>query len=197
MVEENRDNRRSNNVSNTRRGFFGSIAVVLTGLTSQFVLAQKPAGSNNTDHVRSSGSSTFQERMNSAGIDERMQLIYKYRQQREQEFIESLRKDLDIPEPEWVLVQPRLEAVYNLKHPTVPMGRTSGQAATEEQRIRNELRECLDDKQSPTDRIKASLQAYRIAKEKTRQELTAAQGKLREVLILRQEALLVLRGLLE
>lgn len=46
-------------------------------------------------------------------------------------------------------------------------------------------------------KIKAALSAYRAAREKAEENLAAAQKELREVLTLRQEAILVATGLLK
>ncbi len=47
------------------------------------------------------------------------------------------------------------------------------------------------------DQIKARLGALRSAKEKAQQELATAQHSLRQLMTLRQEAVLVLNGLLD
>ena len=47
------------------------------------------------------------------------------------------------------------------------------------------------------DQIKAKLTALRAAREQARRELATAQRSLRQLLTLRQEAHLVLRGLLD
>ncbi len=188
-----------------RRVLVSSSAVLVAFITGslngqsagQSTSERRPVGSNLLSRDRSDKIKASLAQMRNADQDDRTRIMMQFRMERQQEYIESLRKELDIPEQEWALVRPRLEAVYNLKHPVVPMGGTKGPAVSEAQRIRTELRQCLDDKQSPTDRIQASLQAFRAAQEKTRQKLVAAQAKLREVLTLRQEARLVLRGLLE
>ncbi len=60
-----------------------------------------------------------------------------------------------------------------------------------------ELREVLGDKDAKADEIKAKLTALRAAKEQSRQELVKARENLRQIMTLRQEAVLVLNGLLE
>ena len=56
------------------------------------------------------------------------------------------------------------------------------------------LREVLDKDDPSTDQIRAKLTALRAAKESARQKLAAAQKDLRDVLTLKQEALLCLMG---
>jgi Spy/CpxP family protein refolding chaperone len=65
-----------------------------------------------------------------------------------------------------------------------------------EQRTR-ELREVLADKEAKPEEIKAKLTAFRAAKEQARQELVKARQDLRQLMTLRQEAVLVVNGLLD
>jgi hypothetical protein len=64
-------------------------------------------------------------------------------------------------------------------------------------RSKGELRQMLANKGAPADQIKARLTALRVAQEQSRQELTKARRNLRQLLTLRQEAALVLNGLLD
>ena len=59
------------------------------------------------------------------------------------------------------------------------------------------LRELLQDEKAPVDQIKARLTALRAAKQRAVQQLMNARQGLRELLTLRQEAVLVLNGLLD
>jgi hypothetical protein len=59
------------------------------------------------------------------------------------------------------------------------------------------LQTLLDDENATSGEIKTKLAALRKAREKSKQELIAAQRELRELLTLRQEATLVVMGLLE
>ncbi len=65
-----------------------------------------------------------------------------------------------------------------------------------EQRSR-ELRELLQADKAEVEQIKAKLAAYRAAKNKANQELAAARQSLRQIMDLRQEAVLVVNGLLD
>jgi hypothetical protein len=55
----------------------------------------------------------------------------------------------------------------------------------------------VQDQKAPGDQIKARLTALRAAKERAVQQLINARQGLRQLLTLRQEALLVLNGLLD
>jgi predicted negative regulator of RcsB-dependent stress response len=61
----------------------------------------------------------------------------------------------------------------------------------------SELRELLRKEGSEADQIKAKLTALRAAKGKEAQELATAKQSLRQLMSLRQEAELVLSGLLD
>ncbi|OHB64352.1 MAG: hypothetical protein A2Y77_00110 [Planctomycetes bacterium RBG_13_62_9] len=60
-----------------------------------------------------------------------------------------------------------------------------------------ELRELLRDEKAPAEQIKAELTALRAAKEEANRELITARQNLRQVMTVRQEAQLVLHGLLD
>jgi peptidoglycan hydrolase CwlO-like protein len=59
------------------------------------------------------------------------------------------------------------------------------------------LRTTLDNKDAKADDIKAALKAVREAREKVKEQLTKAQGEVRELVTARQEAELLLLGLLD
>lgn len=71
-----------------------------------------------------------------------------------------------------------------------------GQEPTAVDNASDALQTTLENASATPDDIKAKLTALRTAKEKARQELATAQKELREVLTLRQEAQLVLMGML-
>jgi hypothetical protein len=70
---------------------------------------------------------------------------------------------------------------------------SSGPVATAAQ----DLRTLLENKDANADQIKAKLEALRAARAKVKDELTVAQKDLRELLTVRQEAVLVEMGLLD
>jgi outer membrane protein TolC len=76
------------------------------------------------------------------------------------------------------------------------MGRNEQPKTELEQRSR-ELRELLRGDKTDVDQIKAKLTAFRAAKDKANQQLAGARQTLRQLMSLRQEAVLVLNGLLD
>jgi hypothetical protein len=68
---------------------------------------------------------------------------------------------------------------------------------TEVEKIQEELQTMLDNTSATPDQIKAELTKLRAAREKTKQELAKAQQDLRQVLTVRQEAQLILMGMLD
>jgi len=138
------------------------------------------------------------ERMrNAESAEERQQIMNEQMAWQRQQAIENLKKQLGLSDREWAVVKPRLQAVYDLTHPRPPMmGRPEPPKTEVEQRSR-ELRELLRDEKAAADQIRTKLAAFRAAKERAVQQLTKARQSLRQVMTLRQEALLVLNGLLD
>ena len=68
---------------------------------------------------------------------------------------------------------------------------------TEVEKIQLALQTTLENTSATPDTIKQQLTQLRAAKEKAKQDLAKAQQDLRQVLTLRQEAILVLMGLLD
>jgi hypothetical protein len=131
------------------------------------------------------------------GMEERLRMMQERSVLRHQQAIEDLREQLRVSGQEWKVIKPRLEAVYNLVRPLPRMGTASDRKPTEVEQKGSELRGLLRNEGAPADQIKAGLTALRAAKERARQELATAQQNLRQILTLRQEALLVLNGLLD
>ena len=70
-------------------------------------------------------------------------------------------------------------------------------AALRVAQLMGELRVLVSNKETKPEEIKAKLTALRSAKVQARQELSQVQKSLRQLMTLRQEAVLVLNGLLE
>jgi hypothetical protein len=139
----------------------------------------------------------FGERMRNASPEERMKIMQEQRLQQHQRAIEDLKGQLEISDKEWPVVKPRVEKVYNLVHPLRSMGAGSEQPRTEVDKASSELRELLRNDSAAADQVKAKLAALRAAKQKTAQDLATARQSLRQLMTLRQEALLVLNALLD
>jgi predicted nucleic acid-binding Zn ribbon protein len=122
---------------------------------------------------------------------------------------DMMKERLEISDEEWKVVEPRLRKVMDLSRDVrfggMGMfsrdGRMGGRRADSQQnsaeKAQQELRETLEKDTVAPELIKAKLTALREAREKLRLELITAQQELSEVLTLKQEAQLVLMGILE
>ncbi|MCI0498157.1 MAG: hypothetical protein L0Y36_00545 [Planctomycetales bacterium] len=140
----------------------------------------------------------------------------------QQRMMEAMKTRLGITkDAEWVIIEPRLSKVMTLSRSASNMGgmmrgmmgrggmdrsgrrpdiagRQDTQAPEDPvQKASDSLQEALDKPDVSPDEIKTKLQAFREAREKAQQELAKARQELQEVLTLRQEAQLVLMGMLD
>lgn len=135
----------------------------------------------------------FWERIDNAGsTEERLKITRDWHVQRVQA---KVNKELGISAEEWAVIQPRLAAVLNLSQ--APFGQGDTPAALRVAQGYNDLMVLLQNKEAKPEEIKAKLTALRAAREQARQELSKAQQNLRQLMTLRQEAVLVLNGLLD
>ncbi len=138
-------------------------------------------------------------------------------QQFRQRMQDQMRQQLGATEEEWKVLQPRIEKVQQLQREAQggfrgagrfggrgqrPGGAAQPEGAPERQQSDVEkkseaLRSLLDDQASNAGAIKAALDALRTAREKAQQDLAAARKELRAVVTVRQEARLVLQGVLD
>jgi len=139
----------------------------------------------------------YAERMRDASPEERMRLMQEQRVQQHQRAIEDLKEQLGVSDKEWAVIKPRVEKVYNLMHPLPQIRAGNERPRTEVEQRSGELRELLRKEEAAADQIKAKLTALRAAKQKAAQELATAKQDLRQLMTLRQEAELVLSGLLD
>ncbi len=137
------------------------------------------------------------------------QRMDEFRQQAQ----ERLKEALGVNDEEWKVFQPKLEKVQTLNRQLRfgMMGRMFGRmrrggepppAMPEEpqsdlEKKSSDLQQLLQNTETKPEDIKTALVAYREARTKATEELTKAQKELQEVLTVRQEAQLVLMGLLE
>lgn len=131
---------------------------------------------------------------------------------------ERMREQLGASQEEWKVLQPRIEKVQQLQRQVRggfrAFGRRMGRRGrrpgegqrpegaaereqTEVEKKTEALRNLLEDEASGAGAIKAALGALRKARQKAQQELVAARKQLRGVVTVRQEAQLVLMGMLE
>jgi hypothetical protein len=134
---------------------------------------------------------------------------------------QRLREQLGATEQEWKVLGPRVMTVAQLRRDASGFGRggmfggfgrgrggpqggrpggrrdAPERELTEVEKASEQLRTLLDDTSAKPEDIKKQLTVLRASKEKARQKLAAAQQELRKVVTMRQEALLVLMGMLE
>ena len=126
-----------------------------------------------------------------------------------QRYLDHIKEALGVGDKEWGAIQPALEEVVNLsrdiggggmfgrrgRHTEAPENAKEPQSAVA--KAEQELRTTLENKAATPDEIKAKVTALRDAREKAKKELTTSKEALREMLTPRQEAQLVLMGILE
>ena len=136
---------------------------------------------------------------------------------------QRLQETLGATDQEWTLLRPRVMKVSELNQdlqsgarglmmllgsggfgggPGGRLGqflganRFDGQELSDVQKIQQELKKTLENTSSTSEQLKKQLTKLRSAKEKTKQELAKAQQELRQIVTIRQEAMLVLMGIL-
>jgi len=188
-------------VAISRRAAIASSAVVALCAMSGGALGQEGGFSGLPKEIqeRMAKSREFSERMRNASSEEERAKIMEERGAWERtRAIEDIRGQLEVADQEWSVLKPRVEAVYKLVHPQPQFGGPGNMGPMSPvDRSKGELRQMLANKDAPADQIKAKLTALRVAQEHSRQELTKARQNLRQLLTLRQEAALVLNGLLD
>ena len=192
----------------SRRLALRSSGLALLGVLSGSVLSQtenqegsekRPAAQPSKGSQKNADKAkAFIERMQNPGNGAgRPQAISEQFARQRQMAFESLRNQLRVSDQEWAVIKPRLLVVYDLVRPAIPMmGRNEPPKSELEQRSRD-LRELLQADKAEADQIKAKLTAFRTAKEKANQQLAGARQSLRQLMTLRQEAVLVVNGLLD
>lgn len=166
----------------------GLVAVVLVGqaLSQERARPERPEGRRDfqaQQRARPDAMRNFQDRM-----------------------LERMKETLEAGDEEWQVLKPRIEKVLTLSRQTRSMagfarrgrpqeGEATGQQ-TQVEKAQQELRTVLENKEAKPEEIKQKLTALREAMEKAKQELAKAQQELREILSVRQEAQMVLMGLL-
>ncbi len=188
----------------SRRAVMGSSGLMLLGFLSGSAFGQERGRESEREgpprkmQERIEQSRAFSERLRNAGsMEERMKIMAERSAWERKRAVERLKDELGISDKDWPVVKPRIEAVYNLVHPQPRFGPGDREPRTEVEHRSSELRELLRDEETGADAIKAKLTALRAAKEKARQGLAAAQKNLRQLMTIRQEAVLVLNELLD
>ena len=134
-------------------------------------------------------------------------------EQMRQRMVERMKETLEVKDEEWKVLEPRITKVFSLmlqtrgrffrgrrfqgqRRPDSEQASRTERQQSKVEKAQNELRTILENKDAKTAEIKQKLKALREAQEKAKQELAKAQEELRGVLTLRQEAQLVLMGIL-
>jgi hypothetical protein len=188
-----------------RRKVVTSCVLVLPGVLSALALGRESAerkegsGPSKDFLERMEQSRVFSERMRSASsMEERTKIMEERDAWERARAVDDLKRQLEVSDQEWSVIKPRVEAVYNLMHPQPQFsGPGNTRPANPVDRGKGELREVLGDKNAPAEQIKAKLTALRAAQVNVNQELAKARQNLRQIMTLRQEATLVLNGLLD
>jgi Spy/CpxP family protein refolding chaperone len=143
-------------------------------------------------------------------------------QQFQQMFMNRIKDALGASDDEFAAIQPKLQTVMTLQNDVTPRmrgmfgnrpGRNGGPggggpgggfggpgASTQPSEVRTamtDLQNTLNDQNASPDEIKSKLDAVRQARTKEKQDLVVAQQDLKSVLTQRQEAVLVVMGLLD
>ena len=133
--------------------------------------------------------------------------------QMRQRYMDRIKETLGASDEEWAVLEPRIQKVQELSMQTRAGGRGGmfggrgarggGDAPAPERELTpvqtatQGLQTILEDEAASAEDIQAKLTALREAREKAKQEVAKAQAELREVLTIRQEAQLVVMGMLE
>jgi len=125
-------------------------------------------------------------------------------------FLERIQSELEVEGDEWTAMEPLVEDVLQRQRDARTgffgfMGRRPGGFRGEDRRPEADaadpeadaLRAALENKETPAAEISAKLKAFRKVRQGREADLAKAREKLREVLTVRQEATLVLMGILE
>lgn len=128
-------------------------------------------------------------------------------QQMQQRFMDRIKESLQVNEEEWAVIKPKVEKVRNAQMSTQRMGmmgrgrqQAEGETAvtlSPMQKAAQELQTVLADKDAKPKDISARLTALREARSKAEKELSEARQELKGLLTQKQEAQLVLMGILE
>ena len=137
-------------------------------------------------------------------------------EQMRQMMMERIKEAIRASDEEWKVLEPRVERVMTLSREAYAgrglmfrgrrgdedrrppgAGRAQRGADSPVARAAEELQRTLDNPEATPDQIKAKLTALRTAREQAGQELAKAREAVRELVTQRQEAQLVLMGILD
>lgn len=108
-----------------------------------------------------------------------------------------IKESMGSTDEEWKAIEPMVKNVLDAQMKTRMGGFFRGREGSEAPGEVEALRNALESEQSKPEEIKQKLEAYRNMRKKNEEELEKAQGKLKKVLTVKQEAQLVLMGTLK
>ncbi len=120
-----------------------------------------------------------------------------------QRMMDGIKESLGVADEEWKLLQPKIEKITTLQQQLRGgmfggrRGGAEGAPTSEVEQKAQALRTALENKETKNDELAQKATALRTAREKVRTEIAKAQTELRELLTPRQEAQLVLQGILD
>lgn len=137
----------------------------------------------------------------------------RFMQMMQQRMLDRIKKQLKVSNDVWAVLKPRVQKLQQMEFQNRMshfMGGAGGrrfgpgrrgpgmfnQAANPVMTAEQNLRKTLQDKNAKPSQIKAALAALSQARKDAKMKLDAAQSDLRQLLTIRQEAVLVLDGLL-
>jgi len=189
-----------------RKVLFGSMVCLVSAVLAGMLLAQppeRPEGGRRGQRT--------ERRMNREEMRARM--------------VERMKEQLGAKDEEWKVIEPRLQKVMDLSRQVDRRGRgmffgrggrrgpgrdadtesrpgrrpegAPGRETSAVEKAADELQKVLDSESAKAEEIKAKLTALREAREKAKQDLAKAQQDLKQILTVKQEATLVLGGILD
>ncbi len=135
------------------------------------------------------------------------------REQMRERMAQMMQERLGISEEEWTVLSPKIEAVMELQRDTRgggmrgawggrggqrgPGGPEGDAEQSAVQQAQRSLAETLQNEDATADEIDANLTALRTARAEAQEKLDSARAELKELVTARQEAMLVMMGMLE
>ena len=173
-----------------RKSFYAAIlGLAITGVSAPYAAAQAAPGDAPAGGQRQRG-----QRMTPEEMRTRMAT--------------RMKEQLGVNDKEWTALQPKVEKVMQIQRETRGGGFGGGRggqgnaadaaAPTNPVAIASsELQKLLENKDAAPEQIKARLTTLRDARVKAREDLVKAQAELKELLTVRQEAVLANMGMLD
>ncbi|QOV88850.1 hypothetical protein [Humisphaera borealis] len=132
----------------------------------------------------------------------------KVKQSSEERWLETVHEQIKPSEAEWDVLKPRVDKVIRLvrevnagresKGVREPRAEKIDDMATTDVHLKSKaLNDALFDPFTSPSRVREHVAAYRAARESAKQNLLRAQEELRQLLTTRQEAILIIMGLLD